>query len=78
MPEEEAKSPLIASGDDPGVHDLAFHDRVIHDLGEGDLGERGAAAAVGNHDQLDQPAPDVEAHGSPRASEQCHSPALLC
>src|SRR5262249_47715347 len=64
-------------GHDAGVHDFALDDRVIHHRRERDLGEHRPAGGVGNRDELDKPAANVQAYRRRIAPEESHSCPLV-
>ena len=64
-------------GHEGGVHDLALDDGIVHDGGERDLGEDRSARGMGDRDELDQAAADVEADRRRIAPEESHTSPLV-
>ena len=68
---------LDGLGHDARVHDFALDDRVVADRGERHLGQHRTTGGVGNGDELDQAASDVQPDRHRLAPEESHTCPLV-
>ena len=68
---------LDGLGHDAGVHDLTLDNRVVGNRDERHLGQHRTTGGVGDRDELDQAAPDVQADRDRLPPKESHRSPLV-